>query len=58
MVVVEALSAGLSPDVAVPAVDPGAIPFEKVRFPAIVEGPPMPLPFIRIKMVRHPVSGI
>ncbi len=55
---VEALSAGLSPRVAVPDDEPGDSPFENNKFPEIVEGPPTALPLIEINRVRQTPAGI
>jgi hypothetical protein len=58
MLVVEALSAGLSPAVAAPEAAPGATPFEKLRFAEMVEGPPGFMPFMATNMVRQDAGGI
>src|SRR5262245_18371313 len=57
MVVVELLSAGLSPDIE-PGAVPGDSPVEKDSWPVMVEGPPIFLPLRAINMVRPSLDAI
>ena len=54
----EELSATLSSFVEKPLKLPGAMPFENNKFPIIVVGPPVLLPFMAISMILLEFSGI